>query len=141
MASLIYNKYRKAALDGGIDLVNDTIKLMLVTASYTPDQDNHDFIDDVSANEVSSSGYTAGGQALGTKTNTQDNTNDLGVFDAADLTWTAVTFSTRYGVLYKDTGTPSTSPLIACFDWGATKSPAAEDFTVVWNASGILQLA
>ena len=140
MASFIYNNAREAFLNADIDLSADTIKLALVTASYTPDQDAHDMWDDVSANEVSSSGYSAGGATLGSKTVTQDDPNDRAVFDAADVSWSAVTFSTRYGILYKSTGTPSTSPLIACLDWGSTKSPAGEDFNVVWNASGILRL-
>lgn len=140
MASFIYNNAREALLNGDIDLTSDTIKVALVTASYTPDQDAHDAWDDVSANEVSSSGYTAGGATLSSKTVTQDNTNDRAVFDAADVSWTGVTFSTRYGVVYKDTGTPATSLLIALLDWGSTKSPSAENFSLTWDANGILRL-
>lgn len=141
MASFIYNSFKKSALDGDIDLVNDTIKLMLLDETHTPDKDAHAFIDDVSGDEVSSSGYTAGGQALASKSTTQDNANDLAYLDAADLSWSSVSFTTRYGVLYKDTGTPSTSPLIAIFDWGADKSPSSENFSVAWSANGVIRLS
>ena len=67
MASFIYNNAREAFLNADIDLTADTIKLALVTASYTPNQDTHDMWDDVSANEVSSSGYSAGGATLASK--------------------------------------------------------------------------
>ena len=60
MADVIYNAYKKGLGDGAIDWLNDTIKVMLVTSAYTPDQDAHDFKDDIT-NEISGTGYTAGG--------------------------------------------------------------------------------
>ena len=116
MAITFYNSYKKNVLDGTVDLVNDTIKMMLVTSSYTPNVDTHNFIDDVSTNEVSASGsYSAGGLTLASKTTTQDDTDNEGVFDCADPSATSATITARYAVFYKDTGTPSTSPLI-CYD-------------------------
>lgn len=139
MASFIYNCFKTKQWNGnGIDLDTDTIKVMLTTSSYTPNQDTHDFKDDIT-NEVSSSGYTAGGAALANKTVTQDDTNNLAKFDADDLTWTSVTFSARYAVLYKDTGTASTSPLIALIDFGSDQSPSAANFTITWSANGIMR--
>lgn len=69
-----YHNLSKALMDGDIDLANDTIKVMLLTSSYTPDLD-HDFVDDVSANEVSGTGYTAGGATLASKAITDDDAN------------------------------------------------------------------
>ena len=109
---------------------------MLVSSSYTPDQDADQFIDDVD-NEVSGDGYTAGGATLASKTVTQDDTNDRGVFDAADVTWSDSTITARGAVLYKDTGTPSTSPVICYFDFGEDKISTDGDFTIQWNAAGI----
>lgn len=140
MADVIYNSFKKKIMDGSIDLDTDTIKLALVTSSYTPDQDTHDFFDDVT-NEVTGTGYTAGGATLTTKAVTQDNTNNKGVFDADDVTWSTSTITARAGVLYKSTGTASTSALICYIDFGADKTSAGGNFTVQWNASGILTLA
>ncbi len=126
-------------MNGGIDLDTDTIKVMLVTSSYTPDADTHDYKDDIT-NEVTGTGYTAGGATLSGKTVTQDNTNNLGVFDANDVTWSSSTITARGAVLYKDTGTASTSPLICYFDFGSDKSSVSGDFTIQWNSGGILTL-
>lgn len=127
-------------MNGGIDLDTDTIKVMLLTSSYTPDQDNDEYIDDVSANEVSGDGYDAGGKALESKSVTQDNTDNEGVFDAADLTWSSSTITARYAVIYKDTETPGTSPIICVVDFGEDKVSSAGDFTIQWAAEGILNL-
>jgi len=127
-------------MDGSIDLDTDTIKVALVTSSYSPDKDNHDFFDDVQSYEVSGDGYTAGGATLNNKSVTQDNTNDRGVLDADDVTWSNSTITARGAVLYKDTGDPSTSPLICYFDFGEDKSSSDGDFTIQWSADGILYI-
>lgn len=128
-------------MDGSIDLDTDTIKVALVTSSYTPDQDAHDFWDDVSANEVANSGtYAAGGATLANKAVTQDNTDDEGVFDADDVSWTSATITARYAVIYKSTGVSSTSPLICLIDFGSNQSSTAGTFTLPWNSEGIINL-
>ena len=126
-------------MNGSIDLDTDTIKVALVTSSYTPDQDNHDYFDDIT-NEVTGTGYTAGGATLTNKSVTQDNTDNEGVFDADDVTWSNSTITARGAVLYKDTGTASTSPLICYFDFGEDKSSANGNFTIQWNSEGIINL-
>lgn len=135
----VYNKFKQLIQEGGIDLSNggDTIKVMLVTSSYTPDIDTHDYKDDIT-NEVSHANYTAGGETLANQATSVDNTDDEGVFDADDVTWTNVTFTTRYGVIYKDSGVASTSPVIAYIDFGADQSPSGNDFKLTWNSEGIL---
>ena len=122
-----------------IDLDTDTIKVALVSSSYTP-ADAHDFFDDVT-NEVANSGtYAAGGASLANKTVTQDDTDDEGVFDADDVVFTSATITARAAILYKSTGVASTSPLIAYIDFGADKASAAGTFTITWAAEGILNL-
>src|SRR5215203_5712970 len=118
MANVIYNALETAVLKADIDFESNTIKAMLVTSAYTPDQNAHDFINDVS-NEVSGTVYTAGGGALGSKTVTRDNTNNRGVFDAADVTWSSSTITTRGAMLYKDISNASTSLIIEYFDFGS----------------------
>ena len=111
MANVIYNSLKKKIMDGSIDLDSDTIKVMLVTSAYVPDQDGHDFHDDVT-NEVSGTGYTSGGQALANKSVTADNTDNEGVFEADNVTWPSSTITARGAVLNKDTGARSTSPQV-----------------------------
>lgn len=139
MADVIYNSFKKLIMDGSIDLDTDTIKVALVTSSYTPDQDTHTYFSSVT-NEVSGTGYTAGGATLANKTVTQDNTDNEGVFDANDVSWTTATITARAAVVYKSTGTASTSALICYIDFGADKVSTAGTFTIAWNAEGILNL-
>jgi len=138
----VYNAAKKSLFDQNpsIDLDTDTIKVALLANTYTPDIDAHTFFSDVSADEISGTGYTAGGETLANATVTQDNTNDRAAFDADDVVWANATVTARYAVIYKDTGTPSTSPLIAYIDFGSDKSSSAADFTIQWNADGIFTL-
>lgn len=135
-----YNEGKVQFLSGGIDLTTDTIKVALVTSSYTPNADTHEFFDDIT-NEITGTGYTAGGATLSSKSVTQDNTNDLAYFDAADASWPSSTLTARGAVIYKDTGTPGTSPLIAFIDFGTDRTSSADTFRIEWSASGILNLA
>lgn len=140
MANAKYNAFKVALANGGVDLDTDTIKVMLVDSSYVPDIDLHADRADVTG-EVTGTGYTAGGQALTNPSVTQDNTNDTAVFDADDVTWGTSTITARGAVLYKSTGTASTDTLIAYFDFGADESSNEGDFTITWNAGGILTLS
>lgn len=134
----IYNKFKMEALKGSIDLSSDTIKVMLLTSSYTPNIDTDIFIDDVSANEITGTGYTAGGATIANPTVTQDDTDNEGVFNGDDVIWSNSTITARYAVIYKDTGTPGTSPVIAYIDFGGDKSSLNENFVVSWAAEGII---
>ena len=113
---------------------------MLVTSAYTPNIDTHAFRSAVTG-EVSGTNYTAGGKALTTKSVTQDNTGDAAVFDADPVTWASSTITARGAVLYKDTGNAATDNLIAYFDFGTDETSSNGDFTITWNASGILTLS
>ena len=140
MADVIYNSFKRDQMNGTIDLDTDTIKLMLVTSSYTPNQDTHSKRSDVT-NEVVGVGYTSGGVTLANKTVTQNNTNNTGVFDADDITIPTATITARAGVLYKSRGgAASADELIGYLDFGANISSTAADFLITFNANGILTL-
>jgi hypothetical protein len=144
MASLTFNAFKKNIMNGTIDLDSDTIKVALVTSSYTPDQDGDEFFDNAGDghsaidDEVSGTGYTQGGVALANKAVTQDNTDNEGVFDADDVEWTTATITARAAVIYKDTGTDTTSPLIRYHDFGSDQSTTGTTFKITWAAEGIL---
>ena len=140
MADVIYNSFKAYIMNGSIDLDTDTIRVALVTSSYTPDQDAHEDFADVT-NEVTGTGYTADGEALASKAVTIDDTDNEGVFDAADVTWSSSTITARGAVIYKDTGSAATSLLICYLDFGSDQSSSAGDFTIQWNSEGILNLS
>lgn len=141
MASAAYNSGKVKLGDGSIDWDTDTIKMALVTTSYTPDIDSHDFWDDVSANEVGASGsYSAGGVTL-TASVTQDNTNDRAIYDANDVTITGFTGTFRYAVVYKSTGIASTSALICYIDiTGSNNQVINGTISLTVNAAGVFNL-
>ena len=138
MANIVYNPFKKD-ININVDWVNDTIKAMLVTSAYTPDIDLDLFIDDVT-NEVTGTGYTAGGGTLVGKAITIDNTTDVAKYDATDYTWSSSTVTARGVVIYKDTGTPATSPLITYLDFGTDKASSESAFILQWDADGIFKI-
>ena len=138
MASGIHNRFKANLMNKLVDLVNDVVKCMLLTSTHSFNPD-HNVKADIVANEISGTGYTAGGQALANKSVTQDNTNDLAKFDADDVVWSDATFTAHYAVLYDDT--LANDDLICCFDFGENKSVSSASFTIQWDANGIIKLS
>ena len=139
MASKLYGSFLLKALNKEIDWDTDTIKVALLTSSYTPNQDTHDYFDDVVANEVSGTGYTAGGNTLASKTITYDGATNKVVLDAADTTWSSSTITARYAVVYDASpATNATRPIIGYVDFGSDQSSSSGNFTITWDATGIV---
>jgi hypothetical protein len=121
-----------------VDWITDSIKVMLCTSAYTPDQDNHTFKSDIT-NEITGTGYTAGGVTLASKTLTYTGASNKLVLDAADVSWTTATFTARYAVIYKDTGAAGTSPVLGYVDFGADQVVSAATFAITWDPDGLLK--
>lgn len=118
-----------------LDWDTDTIKVMLTTNSYTPNQDTHQFKSSIS-NEVTGTGYTAGGATLGSKTAT--TTLNVFTLDAADSSWTSSTLTARRAVFYDDAGsTDADKPLLCWIDFGQDESTTNGTFLLQYSASGI----
>lgn len=140
----LYNSFKANAFSPLVDFANDTLKVALCDDTYTPNIDTDDFYDDISASELATGGgYTHGGATLSGKTVTLDTTNNKQIFDCNDPTWTAdgTGFTARYAVLYKDTGTEGTSPLIAYWDFGGNQNPISIAFTLIVNVAGLIDAA
>jgi len=132
MANGMYDAGREGFLKATVDFDTNNIKASLLDASdYTRNLATQDFYDDVSAAEVDASGNLA------------SKTTAAGVADAADVTLTAVTGDAADEVVvWADSGTPSTSALIANWDTGTglPVTPNGGDITIAWNASGMFKL-
>jgi hypothetical protein len=129
MANALYPKFKEQALQGGVNLSGGDIKAVLVDlADYTYSA-AHEFLSDVAA-----AGRVATSGNLASKTFTG------GVFDSADPSFTAVTGDVSEAlILFIDTGTPSTSRLIAFYDAGVSGLPVTPNsgaIDVNVNASG-----
>ena len=107
MANTLYDSARQGFLEAQINWLTDTVKVLLVDAgAYTPNVSTHHFLADI---QVSS--RIAGPVTLTSKTTTG------GAADAADVTFTSVSgASIEMIVIYQDTGTEATSPLLAMID-------------------------
>ncbi|WMM74478.1 hypothetical protein RCF27_09425 [Rhodococcus pyridinivorans] len=128
MANLIYTKAREAFLSAGISLPGDDIRVVLIdTGGYTVNGATHQFLSDIpTPARVATSGALTGKSVTD------------GVFDAADVTFSALGgASVEAIILYKHTGTASTSRLIAYIDTsagsGITFVPNGGDLTLRWS--------
>jgi hypothetical protein len=149
MATIVkYNSFLKNQMNGGagtaalvVDFDTNTLKAALVSSVYTPSATTHVTFNDIT-NEVSGTNYSAGGATLTTATLTESS--GTVTFDADDVVWAqdAAGFTNaRYVILYKSTGTASTSPLIGYIDLVSDKGNVSGSLTIQWNASGIITWA
>jgi len=123
-----------------VDWVTDTIKVALCTSTYTPNQDTHTYFSDIT-NEVSGTGYTAGGESLGSKTLNYDASSNVLSMRAATTSWTTATFTARYAVIYKSTGSASTSPVLGYVDFGGDQTVSSGTFNIAWDSTdGVLKI-
>lgn len=125
MSNALYGKGKEKMLSAAINFLTDTLKVALVKNTYPQSLTADEFYSDIST-------YVLGTpQTLGTKSVT------LGVFDAADVTYTAVTTgdTCEAVVIYKDTGVAGTSPLLAYIDTitGFPLATNGGDITVQWD--------
>lgn len=136
MASFVTNRGARDLSVGTsgtqITWASDTIKARLVASSFTPDKDN-----------TSMTGYTAIGtdQTIGSKTFTEDTTNDRIVYDGADPTWSAVAGGSTVGwvVIFKFVTNDAGSTPIAVLDITDTPTNGG-DITITFAATGIFYL-
>ena len=141
MASKLYGQFLQQALNKEVDWDTDTIKVALLSNAYTPDQDAHNYFDDVVANEVTGTGYTQGGITLLNKTNTYNAATNVITLDADDVTWSSSTITARYAVIYDASpATNATRPLIGYVDFGSDQSSSNGNFTITWDATGIVRI-
>lgn len=110
------------------------LKLMLTTNTVTPDQDNWVYKSSVT-NEVTGTGYTAGGAAISPASVTYTAGTNLITIDGPDITWSNSTITARWGIVYDSTST--NFPLIAYIDFGGDITSTNGNFTVQFDANGI----
>jgi hypothetical protein len=125
MANVLYPKFKESVLSGAIDLTANNIKAILVDLADYTYSTGHQFLSDVPA-----------GAREETSGNLASKTVTLGVFDAADITFTAAAGDPCEAlIIYKDTGSAATSNLIAFIDT-ASGLPATlngGDVNITWD--------
>ena len=123
-----------------IDLSLTTHKVAMYTNALTPNYstDTAYSAAPYTSNQVSGTGYTAGGTTIGSTTVTESPPGTL-MWDGADVAWASSTISSaRGGLIYADALAGKNA---ICFvNFGADYSTTSGTFTIQWAATGILTI-
>ena len=113
-------------LDGGHNLGNggDTLKIALYTSSASLGATTSAY---TTSNEVSGTGYTAGGVTLSSQAVAFDSSNNVAYFDAADPAFTTATITARGALIYNNS---KSNASIAVLDFGSDFTSTAGTFTI-----------
>lgn len=124
ISAFAYTSLQEHILSGGIDFESDTIKIAVVTSAYSSNT-GHEFWSSVAAYEATADDYQAGTLQNVAITPGVNSTNV-----ACDkYEWSGPTYATgRYLIVYKDSGDPTSSPLITCINLGQDMQVMGIDF-------------
>lgn len=129
ISQALCTSFKVALLNGEMDFSSDTaltFKVALYTSSATLGASTTAY---TVTNEVSGTGYTAGGEAITISTN-PTSSGTTAYLDFSDTTWSSATITARGALIYNANGT--TNPAVAVLDFGSDKTSTAGDFTIVW---------
>ena len=152
--STLYTKHLRSLFDGDsggdlsntpIDLNTDTLKLVVLKDTFTPDTtgtSTQEHFDDISAQEVATATAYTGPITLTSATVTESG--GVITFDADDISIAidagGFTDARRFAI-YKDSGTPSTSPIFYVGDLGINRANTINGLDFEWGAAGIFTMA
>lgn len=147
MATNYLTDYGKADIAAGNCGTAATLKLMLVTSSYTPAQTDH-FVSAATAAEISTTNYAgtyggSGRKTLASLAVTTDTSGHRAYLNCAAVVYTALGTAggptTAYALLIRETGgSDATSILIGV--WDCANGCLGQDFTITPSATGIILL-
>jgi hypothetical protein len=136
MASANFRNLPRAFAKGDIDFDTLTCKVLLV--SSVPSESNLDTWVNRSdvTNEVTGSGYTAGGVAQAFTLGSLDTTNNRQPITYSDnaTAWTSATISAVGAIIYKNSGSSATDTLMHFIDFGGTVSVSPGTFGLSYSA-------
>ena len=128
MANVVPYSFAQELLKGTHNFTSNTIKLALYTANpYTTASTAYS---SGSANQVSGTGYTTGGNTLGSPV--VANQTSVATLTFAQSQWTSATFGAAYGVIFNDT---DGDKLVVVLDFGGTKSCSNGTFTITFPST------
>jgi hypothetical protein len=133
--------FKQALLDGEMDFSSDTaqtFKIALYTSSATLDASTTAYS---ATNEVSGTGYSAGGNTLTISTN-PTTSGTTAYLSFSNTTWASATITARGALIYQSGGS---NPAVAVLDFGGDKTSTAGDFTIQFptadSSSAIIRIA
>ena len=126
MPNALFDRGRQRFLEGQFNWLTDTIRVLMVdTGAYTVNLSAHEFLSDIPTSARITTPVTLTGK-----------TTTGGAADANDVTFSAVSGpSIEALIIYRDSGTEATSPLIAYIDTatGLPITPNGGDIIVTWD--------
>lgn len=126
MATIVYvDQFKYDLLQAIHDWDTDVLKVANFTSSATFGVTSTAYS---TTNEVSGTGYTAGGVTVA-GTATKGTTS---YFDLVDAAWTTTTQTFRYSVLYNSS---KSNKIIGYIDWGSDQTVSAGNLTIQWPAN------
>jgi hypothetical protein len=128
MANAIYGKGREAFGNAGVNWTSDAIHVDLL--------DSADYTVSINADQFHSTTTVPTAARVATFGPLTSKANVLGTLDAADVTFSTVTGDqSELLVIWKNTGTDATSPLLFLFDTatGLPVLPNGGNITVAWD--------
>jgi hypothetical protein len=136
------NSFKVELLKGVHNFTNGTgheFKAALYTSSTTLDKNTTAY--GTPTNEITGTGYTAGGNAL---TNvTPSLATDTAITDFSDVSWTTASFTANGALIYNNTA--SGDPAVCTLAFGSDKTVSSGTFTIVFPtadaSNAILRLA
>ena len=128
MANVVPFSFAQELLKGSHDFINDTIKIALYTANpYTTASTAYTA---GSANQVSGTGYTTGGNTLNNPVVANQTNVATLTFDQTQ--WTSATFGAAFGAIYNNS---ASDKLVVVLDFGGTKSCSNGTFTITFPST------
>lgn len=141
--SNIKNIAKSRLMSGDMDLNADDMRLVLCMTNTTADTDvDADNTGTYTLDEMDGANYAR--QALANEAVNVDDANDRAEFDADDVTINSLGNGTRQmqGFLIHEHITNDAGSFPLCWgDFSSTINPGGSNFTIAWNAEGIVQLA
>ena len=126
ISQTLTDTFLQDCLDGAQNLGNggNTLKIALYTSSASLGATTSAYS---ATNEVSGTGYTAGGATLSSQAVAYDSSNNVAYFDAADPSWSSATITARGALIYNNT---KSNASIAVLDFGSDYSSSNGTFQV-----------
>ena len=136
----VYNRGKAVLANGTVDWDTTAVKVMLVTSTYTYNVD-HNTRSQVT-NEITNGGYTAGGVNLTGRVVTQNDTNDRAELAASNTLFASLAAGDQpyAAIVYRNSGAAATDDLISYNVLTTPPAPNGGDYTIVWDATGVLRL-
>jgi hypothetical protein len=119
--------FKLALLNGEMDFSSDTsqtFKIALYTSSASLDAATTAYS---ATNEVSGTGYTAGGNTLTVSAGNPQSSGTTAFLTFDNTTWSTATITARGALIYQSGGS---NPAVAVLDFGADKTSTAGDFQI-----------